>query len=160
MKIRNYIERLFVVVLLALVCVPTYADSFSVTYTPPKNLEIYDVTNFRYNPTGNYFVMPVYGSTFVSESYFTIFNIFADKSITSDVKVTLNVAAHSEKGSTNPSSSTFSLFGDSEHTLTVSAVSSGTPPSSTTATDMCYTVSKEEAINKFSNDLVINISKE
>ena len=38
MKIRNYIERLFVVVLLALVGVPAYADTFSETYTPPKNL--------------------------------------------------------------------------------------------------------------------------
>ena len=154
MKIRNFIERLFVVVLLALVGVPAYADSFSVTYTPPKNLEIYDVTNFRYNPTGNYFVMPISGSTF-SESYFTIFNIFADKSITSDVKVTLNVGAYSS--GSNPSSSTFSLFGDTEHTVAVSAVSSGTPPTSTTATNMCYTVRKEEALAKFSNELVIKI---
>ena len=151
MKIRNFIERLFVVVLLALVGVPAYADTFSVTYTPPKNLEIYDVTNFRHHPTGNYFVMPVYGSTVVSESYFTSFIIFADKSITSDVKVTLNVAAHSE-GSTNPSSSTFSWFGDTEHTVAVNAVTSDTPPTSTTATNMCYTVSKEEAIAKFSKD--------
>ena len=72
MKIRNYIERMFVVVLLALVGVPAYADSFSVTYTPPQNLEIYAVTNFSYNQTGNYFVMPVFGTTSVSESYFTI----------------------------------------------------------------------------------------
>ena len=111
MKIRNYIERLFVVVLLALVGVPAYADTFSETYTPPRsNTSIYDVTNYSYYQKDNYFIMPGNSSTtFLSESYFTIFNIFADKSITSDVKVTLNVAAHSE-GSTNPSSSTFSWF--------------------------------------------------
>lgn len=158
MKIRNYIERLFVVVLLALVGLLSYADSFSVTYTPPRsNTSIYDVTNYSYYQKDNYFIMPGNSSTtFLSESYFTIFNIFADKSITSDVKVTLNVAAHSE-GSTNPSSSTFSWFGDTEHTVAVNAVTSDTPPTSTTATNMCYTVSKEEAIAKFSKDLVIKI---
>lgn len=158
MKIRNFIERLFVVVLLALVGVPAYSDTFSVTYTPPRsNTSIYDVTNYSYYQKDNYFIMPGNSSTtFLSESYFTIFNIFADKSITSDVKVTFNVAAHSE-GSTNPSSSTFSWFGDTEHTVAVNAVTSDTPPTSTTATNMCYTVSKEEAIAKFSKDLIIKI---
>ena len=57
MKIRNYIERLFVVVLLALVGVPAYADSFSVTYTPPRsNTSIYDVTNYSYYQKDNYFI--------------------------------------------------------------------------------------------------------
>ena len=158
MKIRNYIERLFVVVLLALVGVPAYAETFSVTYTPPKKLEIYDVTNFSYSPSYNCFIMPSTScTTFPSVSYFTIFNIFADKSITSDVKVTLNVGAHNPSGFTNPLLPTFSLFGDTDHTVAVNAFTSDTPPTTSTATAMCYTVSKEEAIAKFSKDLVIKI---
>ena len=91
-----------------------------------------------------------------SESIATIPGIFTNKTITSDVVITINSGTYGSGG--NPSSSTFNIYNSSACTSQVSATQSGTLPDSKTYTDAIYTVSLANA-SGFSDDLAIKITK-
>ena len=135
-----------------LACVTSvWAEDFSQTYSYAKNEPTgWSLTN--YSDTSSYYLVPNEGDVSVA----TIPGIFTDKTITSDVVVTLNVATYGS--GTNPSASTFSLYTSSNCSTQVTATQGGTLPTSKTFTDVTYTVSKENAAN-LTNDLAIKITK-
>lgn len=82
--------------------------------------------------------------------------IFTDKTISSDVVITINSATYGS--GTVPSESTFAIYNSSACTSQVTATQTGTLPSSSTYTDVIYTVAQANASN-FSDDLAIKITK-
>ncbi len=128
-----------------------WAVDFSQTYSYVKNGPSgWSLTNFE--DKGSYYLVPSGKDTSVA----TIPGIFTDKTITSDVVVTLNVATYNS--GTNPSASTFSLYTSTDCTTQVTATQGGKLPTSSTYTDVTYTVSKENAA-KLTKDLAIKITK-
>lgn len=91
-----------------------------------------------------------------TESVALISGIFTDKTITSSVVITINSATYGSGG--NPTSSTFSVYNNDDCTSQVSATQTGTLPSSSTYTNVIYTVSLANA-SSFSDDLAIKITK-
>lgn len=83
--------------------------------------------------------------------------IFSGKTIISDVTVTINSATYGS--GTNPSASTFSLYTSSSCATSVPSVQSGNLPTSSTYTNVVYTISKDDAQAKLSDDLAIKITK-
>lgn len=105
-----------------------------------------------YSDESSYYKVPNTGDTSIA----TITDIFTNKTIQSDVVITLNVATYGS--GTNPSASTFTIFANSDCTTSASATQSGTLPTSKTYTDVVYTVTKDDAI-VFVKDLAIKITK-
>ena len=83
-------------------------------------------------------------------------DIFSDKTITSDVVITINSATFGS-GSV-PTASTYSVYNSEACTSQIVTKQSGTLPSSSTYTDVVYTVSQEDA-QSFVDDLAIKITK-
>ena len=128
-----------------------WAEDFSQTYSYATNGPTgWSLTN--YLDKGSYYLVPNEGDVSVA----TIPGIFTDKTITSDVVVTLNVATFGSGA--DPSKETFSLYTSSGCSIQVIATQGGTLPTSKTFTDVTYTVSKENAAN-LTNDLAIKITK-
>ncbi len=86
----------------------------------------------------------------------TVADIFTGKTITSDVVITLDVACYGN--GTNPSSSKFSIYTSSALTTQVTATQTGSLPSSSSFVNTIYTVTKDEALSKFSDDLAIKVA--
>lgn len=107
----------------------------------------------EYTDKSSYYLVP---SGDKNPSVATISGIFTDKTIQSDVVITLNVATYGN--GTNPSASTFSIYADSECQTSVTAAQSGTLPTSSSYTNVVYTVNKEN-VTAFSSDLAIKITK-
>lgn len=82
--------------------------------------------------------------------------IFTDKTISSDVVITINSATYGS--GTVPSESTFAIYNSGACTSQVTATQTGTLPSSSTYTDVIYTVAQANVSN-FSDDLAIKITK-
>ena len=91
-----------------------------------------------------------------SESVATIPGIFTDKTVTSNVVITINSGTYGSGG--NPTSTTFAIYNSSACSSQVTATQTGTLPTSKTYTDVVYTVSLANA-SSFSNDLAIKITK-
>ena len=128
-----------------------WAEDFSQTYSYVKDGPTgWSLTN--YEDKSSYYLVP----SGEGPSVATISGIFTDKTITSDVVVTLNVATFGS--GTNPSASTFSLYTSSDCTTSVTATQGGKLPTSSTYTDVTYTVTKANAAN-LTNDLAIKITK-
>ena len=123
-------------------------NKFSKTYS--YGLEGWSLTNCT--DKSSYYLVP----SGENPSVATISGIFTDKTIQSDVVITLNVATFGS--GTNPSASTFSIYADSGCKTSVSATQSGTLPTSSSYTDVVYTVTKENA-TKLASDLFIKITK-
>ena len=103
-----------------------------------------DQTDYWLCPTGS------------NPSVATIAGIFSNKTITSNVVITIN---HATYGSgTNPSASTFSIYNSSACSSQVTAAQTGTLATSKTYTNVVYTVTQANAAN-FSDDLAIKITK-
>ncbi len=100
----------------------------------------------------SYWLCPASGT----ESVANIPNIFENKTITSNVVITINSGTYGSGN--NPSSSTFTIYTSSACTSQVTATQTGTLPTSKTYTDVIYTVSLANA-SSFSNDLAIKITK-
>lgn len=100
----------------------------------------------------SYWLCPASGT----ESVATIPDIFENKTITSNVVITINSGTYGSGG--NPSSSTFTIYTSGACTSQVTATQTGTLPTSKTYTDAIYTISLVSASN-FSNDLAIKITK-
>lgn len=86
----------------------------------------------------------------------TISGIFTNRTIQSDVVITLNVATYGN--GIDPSASTFSIYADSGCQTSVTATQSGKLPTSKNYTDAVYTVTKENA-TALTSDLAIKITK-
>ena len=126
-----------------------WAENFSQTYSY-GDLTGWSLTN--YSDKSSYYIIPKSGK----ESVATISEIFTDKTISSDVKITINSATYGN--GTNPSSSTYAIYSDAKCTKALAATQSGTLPTSSTYTDVTYTVSQEKA-SAFTKDLAIKFTK-
>lgn len=106
----------------------------------------------EYTDKSSYYLVP----SGKNPSVATISGIFTKKTIQSDVVITLNVATFGS--GSNPSAQTFSIYNDSGCTTPVTAAQSGTLPTSSSYTNVVYTVKKEDATALTSN-LAIKITK-
>lgn len=82
--------------------------------------------------------------------------LFTDKTVTSAIVITINTATYGT-GNT-PTANTYSVYNSEACTTQVSAIQSGTLPTSSTYTDVIYTVSLNNA-SAFVDDLAIKIVK-
>ena len=106
----------------------------------------------EYDDKSSYYLVPSGDNPSVA----TISGIFKNRTIQSDVVITLNVATYGN--GTNPSASTFSIYADSGCQTSVTAAQSGTLPTSSTYKNAVYTVTKANATTLIS-DLFIKITK-
>lgn len=106
----------------------------------------------NYEDVSSYYKVPSSDDPSVA----AIASIFTNKSIQSDVVITLNVATFGS--GSNPSASTFSLFADSDCTTSVAATKGGTLPTDKNYKDVTYTITKDNA-TALVKDLVIKITK-
>ena len=125
-------------------------QKFSKTYAYGSFETGWSLTN--YSDKKSYYLVPNSGE----ESIATISGIFAGKTLCSDVVVTLNVATFGKGG--NPSNSTFSLYTSENCTENVTSTQGGTLPTSSTYTNVTYTVSAANAA-AFVEDLSVKITK-
>lgn len=125
-----------------------WAENFSQTYS--HGLTGWSLTNFT--DKSSYYLIPSSGT----ESVATISGIFTGKTISSAVKITINSATYG-KG-TGPSASTYAIFSDTDCTTAVAATQGGTLPTSSTYTNVTYTVSQADA-SAFTKDLAIKFTK-
>ena len=121
---------------------------FSKTYS--FGLEGWSLT--EYTKKTDFYLVPS-GS---NPSVATIPSIFVGKTIKSDIVISLNVATFGN--GTAPSASTFSIFNSSDCKNSVSATQSGKLPTSSTYTDVVYTVKASDAVS-LTSDLAIKITK-
>lgn len=129
--------------------VNAWGEDFSETYSY-GTLGSWSLTN--YDDASSYYKIP----SGEEPSVATILGIFKDKTVTSNVVVTLNVATFGSGD--NPSASTFSIYNSSDCTEEIPATQGGTLPTSKTYTDVTYTISQQD-IASFSSDLAIKIVK-
>ena len=125
-----------------------WAESFSKTYS--HGLSDWQLTNYEDNSP--YYLVPKSGT----ESVATIPGIFQGKIINSDVVITIKCATYG-KG-TNPKASTFTVFNSSGCGTAVNSTQSGTLPTSSTYTDVVYTI-KSTDVSLLTKDLAIKITK-
>ena len=124
-------------------------NSFNSTYSY-GSLDGWSLSN--YTDKSSYYLVPAEGT----ESVAVISGIFNGKTIASDVVITLNVATFGSGD--NPTASTFSIYSDSDCTVSVTSAQSGTLPSSKNFTTVVYTVAKTDAA-AFTNDLAIKVTR-
>ena len=125
-----------------------WADNFSTTYS--YGLSDWSLTN--YTDQSSYYQVPSGNDPSVA----TISGIFTGKTITSNVVVTINCATYGN--GTNPSASTFSLYKETACTNAITAAQGGTLPSSSTYTNVTYTITQAYAAS-LGDDLAIKITK-
>ena len=126
------------------------AEDFSTTYSYS------DMSNWSVSNQGSasgYILCP---NTSSSYSVALIPGIFTDKTITSNVVITINSATYGSGGS--PTSTTYAVYNSEACTAQVAATQTGTLPSSSTYTDVIYTVALANT-SSFSDDLAIKITK-
>ena len=125
-------------------------ESFSTTYSYS------DMTNWSVSNTGSasgYVLCPDASSDY---SVALIPGIFSNKTITSNVVITINSATYGSGN--NPTPSTYAVYNSNSCSTLVNSSQSGTLPSSTTYTDVIYTISLANT-STFSDDLAIKITK-
>ena len=125
-----------------------WAENFSQTYS--HGLTGWSLTD--YTDKTSYYLIPSSGN----ESVATISDIFTGKTISSAVKITINSATYGS--GTKPSSSTYAIYSDETCSTSVDATQSGTLPTSSSYTDVTYTVSQADA-SAFTKDLAIKFTK-
>ena len=128
-----------------------YSGQFNYSNMGSTTGKIWTLTN--YEDASNYYKCPNSNST---TSVALMPGIFADKTITSDVTIIINSATFGS--GTNPSTDTFKIYNGGSVTTQISATKTGTLPTSSTYTDVTYTVSSTNA-QQFVDDLAILITK-
>ena len=123
-------------------------ESFNKTYS--HGLSDWQLTN--YEDKSSYYLVPKSGT----ESVATIPGIFQGKIINSDVVIIINCATYGS--GTNPKASTFTVFNSSDCGTAVKSTQSGKLPTSSTYTDVVYTI-KSTDVSLLTNDLAIKITK-
>ena len=128
----------------------TETGEFSETYSYS------DMSNWSVSNQGNasgYILCPDSNSSY---SVALIPGIFEDKTITSNVVITINSATYGSGSS--PTSDSYAVYNSEACTSQVSATQTGTLPTSSAYTDVIYTVSLANA-SSFIDDLAIKITK-
>ena len=129
------------------------SEDFSGTYNysnGPEGTGVWSLSDYEDQST--YLKCPSSGTNSVA----LIAGIFTDKTISSDVEITINCATFGS--GTNPSASTFAIYNSSACTSLVTSSQSGTLPTSSTYTNVVYTVTESNAAS-FNDDLAIQITK-
>lgn len=126
------------------------SGNFDQTYSY-SDLSRWSLTN--YTSQSGYLLCPNTSDT-TSVALFS--HIFNDKTITSNVVITIHCATYGSGSS--PTSSTFTTYTSNACTTQVTAAQSGTLPTSSTYTDAIYTITKSNA-QTFVDDLAIKITK-
>ncbi|MBR1594067.1 MAG: chitobiase/beta-hexosaminidase C-terminal domain-containing protein [Alloprevotella sp.] len=142
--------RLRSCMLVALLCtlsMSAWGENFSQTYSFGQ--DTWSRTNF--STESDY-----YKSSSNKACVAAISGIFTGKTITGDVKITLNVATYGS--GTNPTSTKFSVYTSAACSTQVTAAQSGTLPSSSTYVNTIYTVTQANATALFSHDLAIEVA--
>lgn len=149
---KNQLLNLKMIALMCLMMVlggaNVWAESFTKTYS--YGLSDWQLTNYKGKDT--YYLVPNSGT----ESVATIPGIFQGKIINSDVVISINCATFG--GGTNPKASTFTVFNSSDCGTAVKSTQSGQLPTSSTYTDVVYTI-KSTDVSLLTNDLAIKITK-
>ena len=150
---KNQLLNLKMIALMCLMMVlgggaNVWAESFSKTYS--HGLSDWQLTNYEDNSP--YYLVPKSGT----ESVATIPGIFQGKIINSDVVITIKCATYGN--GTNPKASTFTVFNSSGCGTAVKSTQSGQLPTSSTYTDVVYTI-KSTDVSLLTNDLAIKITK-
>ena len=127
------------------------SGSFSNTYSY-DDMSDWSVSNCT-TPSG-YILCPDSNNTY---SVALIPGIFTNKTITSNVVITINSATYGSGSS--PSSSSYAVYNSEACSSQVSATQSGTLPTSSTYTNVIYTVSLANALAGFTDDLAVKITK-
>lgn len=152
MIMKNQLLNLKMIALMCLMMVlggaNVWAESFTKTYS--YGLSDWQLTNYKGKDT--YYLVPNSGT----ESVATIPGIFQGKIINSDVVISINCATFG--GGTNPKASTFTVFNSSDCGTAVKSTQSGQLPTSSTYTDVVYTI-KSTDVSLLTNDLAIKITK-
>ncbi len=126
-----------------------WAEEFSKTYSY-GSFEGWSLTN--YEDKSSYYLVPSGNDPSVA----TIAAIFTGKQVSSNIVITLNVATFGS--GTNPSANTFSIYTSSNCDEQVTATQGGTLPTSSTYTDVTYSISQKDAV-ALTKDLAIKITK-
>ena len=153
MIMKNQLLNLKMIALMCLMMVLGGAnvsaqESFNKTYS--HGLSDWQLTN--YEDKSSYYLVPKSGT----ESVATIPGIFQGKIINSDVVIIINCATYGS--GTNPKASTFTVFNSSDCGTAVKSTQSGKLPTSSTYTDVVYTI-KSTDVSLLTNDLAIKITK-
>ena len=143
------LKSLLLVLTILMGGVNAWGEEFSATYSY-GSLEGWSLTN--YDDANSYYKIPSGDEPSVA----TILGIFTEKTITSNVVVTLNVATFGT--GTNPDASTFSIYNSSSCSEEISATQGGKLPTSKTFTDVTYTIDQQN-VSSFTSDLAIKIIK-
>ena len=125
------------------------AKSFNQTYSY-GNLTGWSLT--EYEDKNSYYLVPKGNNPAIA----VMPGIFEGRKVISDVVITLNVATFGS--GTNPSADTFTVYADAKCSSKMEAAQTGTLPSSSTFTNVIYTVSQEN-VASFVNDFAIKITK-
>ena len=126
------------------------SQSFSKEYS---YTDFSDWSVSSYTSQSNYIQVPSSSDT---SSVALIQGIFTDKTITSAVTITINSATY--QSGTNPTSSSYKIYNSGACSTEVTATQTGTVPSSSTYTNLVYTVSQANTSN-FSDDLAVKFIK-
>ena len=140
-------------VLFTVLCVAcataVWGEDFTTSYSYGTFTD-WSLTN--YDDKSSYYLVP----NGTSPSVATISGIFTNRTITSDVVITINCATYGN--GTNPSANSFSVYAEDGCTTSITATQGGTLPTSSTYTDVVYTVN-EQNTTKLTKDLAIKITK-
>lgn len=147
MKFKFY-NFLVVFMLFFVYSLNALSDSYNKTFSYGSS----DWSLTNYNDKSSYYQVPSGDNPSVAS--FT--GIFTGKTITSDVVVTINCATYGT--GTDPDASTFSIYSNESCTSDVSATQGGTLPTSSSYTNVTYTISSSNA-SYFSDDLYLKITK-
>lgn len=159
MIMKNQLLNLKMIALMCLMMVLGGAnvwaqESFNKTYS--YGLSDWQLTNYegKEGKEGKdaYYLVPKSGTKSVA----TIPGIFQGKIINSDVVIIINCATYGS--GTNPKASTFTVFNSSDCGTAVKSTQSGKLPTSSTYTDVVYTI-KSTDVSLLTNDLAIKITK-
>ena len=143
------LKSLLLVLTILMGGVNAWGEEFSAIYSY-GSLEGWSLTN--YDDMSSYYKIPRGEEPSVA----TILGIFTEKTITSNVVVTLNVATFG--GGTYPNASTFSIYNSSSCMEEIPATQGGTLPTSSSYTNVTYTIDQQN-VTSFTGDLAIKIIK-
>ena len=143
------LKSLLLVLTILMGGVNAWGEEFSATYSY-GSFEGWSLTN--YVDESSYYRIP----SGEEPSVATILGIFTEKTIISNVVVTLNVATYGS--GTNPDASTFSIYNSFSCSEEISATQGGKLPTSKTFTDVTYTIDQQN-VSSFTSDLAIKIIK-
>lgn len=143
------LKSLLLVLTILMGGVNAWGEEFSATYSH-GSFEGWELTN--YVNESSYYRIP----SGEEPSVATILGIFTEKTIISNVVVTLNVATYGNGD--NPDASTFSIYNSSSCSEEIPATQGGTLPTSKSYTDVTYTIDQQN-VSSFTSNLAIKIIK-